>query len=178
MCHEKPPNRRLPKIFVNSYVEIYIFLTYLKDSGYEVLIVCTSSDQLMEEGLEELQAGYSLSVACGEQRMECRRYYRHLLRSVEQGVLPFARQWPHISFGERIVDVISSVLAPCCKLLPIGVHVVDRLFHQLLPRRMPFFPQVLQAAVDVSEYPGGPAVLTGGLYIVGLELKVPVGLRQ
>ena len=65
-----------------------------------------------------------------------------------------------MSFDSRYVP---SVLTPCCKLLPIGVYVVDRLFHQLPPRRMPFFPQVLQAAVDVSEYPGGPVVLTGGL---------------
>ena len=61
MCQEKSPIKWIIKIFVNSRDDVYIFLTYLNDSGRDVVVVGTPFDQFMEEDLEELQPNMPLA---------------------------------------------------------------------------------------------------------------------
>lgn len=106
----KPPNRRFPKIFVNSCDEIYIFLAYTKDSEYEIMVVGTVLDQFVEEDLEELQLGYAFGLAGGGQGMEGRGDYDHLPGSVELRVLPFTGEGDSFTFDKPAVRLGSCQL--------------------------------------------------------------------
>lgn len=69
---------------------------------------------------------------------------RHPVAAKEQRVLPLTHQRADETLRNGIVDAVATVFQVSEYLIPEALQVIDRLSHQIFPRRMPLRSQHIQ----------------------------------
>ena len=100
------------------------------------------------------------------------RHIRHAVAAKEQRVLPLTRQGTDETLRNDIVDTVAAVFQVGEQLIPEVLQVIDRLFHQISPGRMPLRSQHIQE----TEYATDDFLCPQGISLSGYFFSCQSGL--
>lgn len=121
----------------------------------------------LEKHFKVLQYRNTLHLASGYDRMEGCRYSHHLAAAKEQGVLTPTRQGAYESFGNGVVDRITTIFDVSKELGPEGIQVIQSLLHQITSWWMYIGQHCIQLASYFYNYLFGLKILTASLNLSG-----------
>ena len=79
------------------------------------------------------------------------RHIRHTVAAKEQQVLPLTRQGTDETLRNDIIDTIAVIFQVSEYLIPEVLQVIDRLFHQISPGKMPLRSQHIQETEHATD---------------------------